>query len=71
MMDRVKNVFKSITIEPVIFIFIWGNLILDGAEIQTNLMLYRACVNELGYNKTLCENLSDEDDIKTAAAVSP
>lgn len=66
--EEVVGFVKSITIEPFIFLLMFGIGILAGAEVNTNLMLWKICAVTLGYNETACENLTAEenDEIESA-----
>ncbi len=51
--------FKDITIEPVIMLNTLGLGIINGAQIYTDLMYWKACV-ELGNSASLCDNITLE-----------
>ena len=36
-----------------------------GSNVNTNLLIEKVCRYELGYNETVCENLSDYEDEET------
>eukprot|EP00094_Tigriopus_californicus_P006556 TCALIF_06312-PA protein Name:"Similar to slc46a1 Proton-coupled folate transporter (Xenopus laevis)" AED:0.00 eAED:0.00 QI:52/1/1/1/0.8/1/6/0/439 len=56
----VVDFWASITVEPAIF-FLWVGLgILTGSEVETNFKLWKACSISLGYNDTICDDLSAE-----------
>ncbi len=59
--------WNSLTLEPVIFVFSFAWSILAGAQLQTNLLMWKVCHLEKGYNETICDNLTlDEyEDIQT------
>ena len=65
--DRVVKYVKSITIEPTIFLFMLGQMLIDGAQLNTNLLIEKVCKHEFHHNGTICDNLDlDEyDDIET------
>ena len=48
---------KSVTLEPVIVIYIFSNFVLDGSKITTNLLIYKTC------NLTDFSNSSITEDI--------
>ena len=66
MTDKLKNTIsaflKTITIEPVIFLFIMGNYILLGSQIPTNILIYKICHIELNNTEEVCNNLGDESN---------
>ena len=64
-MSIVKSIlffFKTFSIEPIIFFHIFANYILAGSQVRTNIILWKVCVDKLGYNETICENLDAEEN---------
>jgi len=57
--EFLKRQAHSITIEPVIAFYTIGYGIVFGAQINTDLLYWKACV-ELGYPKTSCDNITQE-----------
>ena len=55
-----KNYIKSITIEPTILFYVVGSSILYGAQIETDLLIWKLCHIELGNSEEVCANLSLE-----------
>ena len=53
-----------LTLEPVIFFFVFFNMLMSGAKQAQNLLLLKICRYELGYNETVCDNRSDFDDVQ-------
>ena len=52
-----------ITLEPLIAILKFGQGQLEGAQIQSNLLLWKICHLELNYTEDICGNLTlDEYD---------
>ena len=52
-----------ISLEPVVFLLQFGRYALEGAQIQTDLLIWKICHLELQYNETICDNLTlDEYD---------
>ena len=52
-----------ISLEPVVLLTQFGRYILEGAQIQTDLLMWKICHLELNYNETICGNLTlDEYD---------
>jgi hypothetical protein len=56
--NKIKSEFKSISIEPAVFFYLCGRLIIDGAQLQTNLMIWKICNLELNYSSEICSNLT-------------
>ena len=58
MLQQVKKYFKSITLEPMVLIFAFGMATLSGAQVTTNLLLWKLCTKDLNYTQEVCGNLS-------------
>ncbi len=58
LLDIVKREVKSITIEPVIILFITGISLVNGAQLNTNLLIWKICRLELNYTSEVCDNLT-------------
>ena len=54
----------TITLEPLMFIRAFGQLIVNGAQITTDLLLWKICHIELEYSEDICGNLTDYQTIK-------
>ena len=54
----IRQILKRITLEPLIFLFTFGMVILRGSQIQTNLLLWKICRLELNYTEDICSNMS-------------
>jgi hypothetical protein len=58
--------YQSITIEPALFLVIFGITLCN--PVLQNLVLMKACLTAFGYNETVCNNLSNlkpvEDEIE-------
>lgn len=50
--------FKSLTIEPLIFLYSFGLCITAGAQITTNLLIWKFCRLELNHPDDVCDNLA-------------
>ena len=46
----------NITIEPVIFAFVFSNFVANGAQQNTNILLHKICMDSVRYNDTVCQN---------------
>ena len=62
--ERVKNVFRNITLEPVYFLFMaaMGMTVFTSQE----LYLMKACKVNLNFTESLCENINNHTDIQIA-----
>ena len=54
----IRSILGRITPEPLIFFITFGMVILDGAQIQTNLLIWKICHLELNYPESICSNLT-------------
>ena len=56
-----------LSLEPVVFLVQFGRYALEGAQIQTDLLMWKICHLEKNYSESICSNLTlDEyDDINT------
>ena len=52
---------KYVTLEPVIFLFGFGWSILNSSKVHTNLLMWKICHLEFGYNETICTDLVNEN----------
>ena len=64
------NELKTITVEPVIFLFILGIFTLNGAQIPTNILIYKICRFERNLTQEICDNLGEEANQKIEEEVS-
>lgn len=62
MLQPLKKYLKSITIEPMVLIYIFGLATLFGAQVPTNLLIWKLCTKDLNYTEEICGNLSAEDN---------
>ena len=53
---------KNVTVEPVIFFFLLGMFTLYGAQVPTNILIYKVCRFEMNHTDAICENLGDEEN---------
>ena len=53
-----------LTLEPVIFLFVFFNALMSGAKQTNNLLLLKICRYELGYNETVCDNRAEYEDVQ-------
>ena len=51
---------KSITIEPLLFMIAFSLSLIGGAQVTTNLLIWKICHVELHYDENVCGNLSLE-----------
>lgn len=56
--EKIKSACKSwqanVTLEPVIFAFVFSNFVANGAQQNTNLLLRKVCTDKIGYNSSIC-----------------
>ena len=66
-LSSVINMFSFLSLEPVVFLVQFGRYALEGAQIQTDLLMWKICHLEKNYSESICSNLTlDEyDDINT------
>ncbi len=57
-LTEVKDYIKSFTIEPVVVFNILGISVIFGAQIDTDLLIWKLCHIELEYSEDVCANLS-------------
>ncbi|XP_059097126.1 lysosomal proton-coupled steroid conjugate and bile acid symporter SLC46A3-like [Tigriopus californicus] len=59
-----KAFWNSITIEPMLFIYILGGATVTGAALNTNLLIRKICLADLHFNETVCDHLDlpENDD---------
>eukprot|EP00095_Tigriopus_kingsejongensis_P000772 maker-scaffold67_size430214-snap-gene-1.17 protein:Tk00772 transcript:maker-scaffold67_size430214-snap-gene-1.17-mRNA-1 annotation:"solute carrier family 46 member 3-like isoform x1" len=63
-MEGLKKFQKSVSLEPVIFLYVFSNYIMFGAEQGANLKMTKFCELQLGYNKTTCNNRAIHRDVE-------
>ena len=54
----IRSISNLITLEPLIFLLTFGMQVLNGGQIQTNLLLWKICHLELNYDENICSNLT-------------
>ena len=52
-----------ITLEPLSFCVSFGIALIMGAEVSTNMLLRKICVQQLNYTEWICDNLNKSSDI--------
>ena len=58
--EFIARQIKNITIEPVLFVYAFGLGVVAGAQINTNLLIWKMCHMELGHPNETCANLSND-----------
>jgi hypothetical protein len=58
MIELIHKQVKSITIEPVLFMIAFSLSLIGGAQVTTNLLIWKICNVELHYPQDVCGNLS-------------
>ena len=61
----IMSLISLITLEPVTFLFTFGQSILGGAQVDTDLLLNKICVTELSHNIETCSNFTFIEDVNT------
>ena len=61
--EREKSNMFRITLEPLCFCVSFGIALIMGAEVSTNMLLHKICVQELNYSEWICDNLNKSSDI--------
>lgn len=56
------ELLRKITLEPVIFLGYFALTLLSGAQIQTDLLMWKICTNDLNLTEEICHNLASEDN---------
>ena len=59
------SLISLITLEPVTFLFTFGQSILGGAQVDTDLLLNKICVTELNHSIETCSNFTFIEDVNT------
>ena len=57
-LDRLKYEFRTITIEPFVFLLVLSRWMDRGAQITNTLMIWKICHLELEYPDDICSNLT-------------
>ena len=50
-----QDLKSSITLEPVIVLFVFCNFLANGAQQNNNILFKKICIDRLAFNKTICE----------------
>lgn len=53
---------KGITLEPTVFALQFGRFIVEGAQVQTDLLLWKICHLELNYTEEICDHLTANEN---------
>ena len=59
----------KITLEPIIFLFIFGWAVLNGTKVDTNLLMWKICHIDEGFEESVCQNLSTAENDKIQSAI--
>ena len=63
-----KNEFK-ITLEPFIFLAIFGWCAMNGTPVRTKLISWKICEIDLGYEEVLCKNISSNSTVESLVQI--
>lgn len=58
MLQQITKLARSITIEPVAFLFMVATSTVYGIQAITNLLIWKICTKELNFTEEVCANLS-------------
>lgn len=53
----ILDLLSRITIEPGIFLFFLGEGFIQGAQINTDLLIWKLCTKDLNFTQDICNNL--------------
>jgi hypothetical protein len=71
MMDYVRGQWQyfttSVTLEPVILLFVFSNFLANGAQQNNNILLRKVCQDTLGYNNSVCSNHTEHPEVHMEA----
>ena len=69
-MSSFRKLFKILTLEPfiVLFVFIW--FIQSGVKIRKNLLMWKICKIELNYTENICNNLSQHNETQSEVQIN-
>ena len=59
----------GVTLEPSAFLISFGMWLIYGARVDTNLQMWKICLDELNYTGTHCDDLTNETNIEVMAEV--
>ena len=62
MFHSILKYIRKITLEPAMFLIAAGNLVLNGSQVQTNLLIWKLCTKDLNFTEEICDNLSLEEN---------
>ena len=60
MQDIGRKIMFKLSLEPVIFIFVFSNFVANGAQQNTNILLRKVCVDVVGWNGSVCQNHNED-----------
>ena len=58
--------FRSFTLEPNIFLWMFGVSMIAAPKLMDDLLIQKMCLSELKYNETICDDLGDFEDAQDA-----
>ena len=59
-----RRLLSSLTLEPVIFLYIFTTHISGGAKQDANLMMEKICETELNYTRAQCLARDEDEDVQ-------
>jgi hypothetical protein len=62
-----RRFFSKLTLEPFILAISFGWAVQNGAQLGTNLLMWKVCHLEMGFEENICNNLtlSENEDTQT------
>ena len=57
-----QDLKSSISLEPVIVLFVFCNFLANGAQQNNNILFKKICIDRLAFNKTICEEHQNYPD---------
>jgi hypothetical protein len=70
MLSAITSIFSGWTLEPAIFLSVFGQALVDSNAININMIMEKLCVDELGYEPQVCTNLTEHPDIETEVQIA-
>ncbi len=62
--------FKMLTLEPVIFLFIFGWSAMSSSRVETNLLMWKICHLDMNISEVICLNLTHHEDVQAKVQIS-
>ena len=69
MAELCKKFNTKITLEPFIFLAIFGWSAMNTVQVRTKLLIWKICEIDLGYEESLCKNISSNSTIESQVQI--